>query len=68
MNILHTIYNFIIKAYLIIIFGMKRMSYQPPKVKPSKKKETQPRPEWDSLINNLSKYKLSPAELVIEEF
>jgi hypothetical protein len=47
---------------------MKRNSYQPPKIKPSKKKETQPKPEWDSQINDLSKYKLTAAELVNEEF
>ncbi len=43
---------------------MKRMSYQPPKVKPSKKQQSQPKPEWDSNLTDLTKYKMTPAELV----
>lgn len=43
---------------------MNKKKYVPPKVKPSKKKKTEPLPEWNSNLSDLSKFKLTPAEQV----
>lgn len=42
----------------------KQLFYKPPKVKPSKKLQSTPLPEWNSFQQDLSQYKLSNAEIV----
>lgn len=41
-----------------------KLLYKPPKVKPSKKIKNKPLPEWDTNINDLTKYKLNSNEMV----
>lgn len=42
----------------------KQQFYKPPKVKPSKKLQQTPLPEWNSYNSDLSRYKLTQAEIV----
>lgn len=42
----------------------KQKFYKPPKVEPSRKLQQKQLPEWNSFQTDLSKYKLSNAEIV----